>query len=54
MRAFVIRISDVARCPIRSLSPAHYREDGTCRCDQDETLRVITEQRRALAREVQP
>lgn len=34
-RTFVIRISDVARCPAHRLDPAHYRTDGTCRCKPD-------------------
>jgi len=32
MRAFVVRYSAIERCPIRSLSPSHYDEDGGCRC----------------------
>jgi hypothetical protein len=36
MRGFVIRKSDVDRCPKGSLSASHYREDGSCRCG-DET-----------------
>lgn len=31
-RVRVIRSSDIARCPKRSLSPSHYRDDGTCLC----------------------
>lgn len=41
----VIRSSDVARCPISSLLPSHYREDGSCRCDEPykaEFLVVVT------------
>lgn len=30
MEAKVITHSDVARCPVRSLSPSHFRSDGTC------------------------
>lgn len=29
-----VQLSDVERCPRRILSPRHYREDGSCRCDQ--------------------
>lgn len=28
-----IRQSDIRRCPHLILSATHYREDGTCRCD---------------------
>lgn len=31
-RSKVIRRSDIDRCPLRSLLPAHYRDDGTCLC----------------------
>lgn len=31
-----IRQSDVARCPFYILVPDHYREDGTCKCDDPE------------------
>lgn len=30
----VIHLSDVARCPIQSLHPAHYRDDATCVCGE--------------------
>lgn len=32
MRVLLVRQSQVAACPIRSLLPNHYRDDGTCRC----------------------
>lgn len=28
----IIRTSDIMRCPKHSLSPSHYRDDGTCEC----------------------
>lgn len=28
-----IRQSDIARCPFSVLMPEHYRDDGSCRCD---------------------
>lgn len=34
MKYRVIRRSDIARCPIKSLSAAHYRDDGTCLCSE--------------------
>ena len=37
MEIRIINSRDVAACPITSLSPAHYRDDGTCKCrDEDE------------------
>jgi hypothetical protein len=35
VRAIIIRSSDVEKCPRRSLAPAHYREDGSCRCSSE-------------------
>lgn len=35
-RVRVIRSTDVARCPKQSLAPSHYRDDGTCRCNEEE------------------
>ena len=32
MRAFVIQRSDIDRCPIHSILPSHYRENGDCAC----------------------
>jgi hypothetical protein len=32
VRAFTIKLSDVARCPLHSVSASHYRPDGSCRC----------------------
>jgi len=26
--------TDVERCPKHSLSPTHYRDDGSCRCEE--------------------
>lgn len=34
MKARTIMMSDVAACPITSLSPLHYREDRTCVCGE--------------------
>jgi hypothetical protein len=30
--AFVLSVGDIARCPLQSLSPTHYRADGSCLC----------------------
>ncbi len=32
MEIRIVRHSDIAACPITSLSASHYRDDGTCRC----------------------
>lgn len=29
----LIRQSDMLKCPYAIMMPAHYRDDGTCRCD---------------------
>lgn len=34
--AFTVTISDIGRCPKMSLSPSHYRDDGTCLCDDED------------------
>jgi hypothetical protein len=33
MEIRLIRNSDVLRCKFCIFSPEHYREDGTCKCD---------------------
>ena len=35
MKAFTVSTADIARCPKRSLSPRHYREDATCYCNEE-------------------
>lgn len=35
-RTFVVRKSDIDRCPRHSLSPHHYRNDGSCKCPTEE------------------
>lgn len=32
MRTFTITTAQVAACPLGSLDPNHYHDDGTCRC----------------------
>lgn len=32
----IMERADILKCPFRIFTPEHYREDGTCRCD-DET-----------------
>lgn len=29
----IVRHSDVGKCPFLILVPEHYRDDGSCRCD---------------------
>lgn len=41
MRAFVITMLDVSRCPKHSLAPSHYHEDGSCRCLGENNLREV-------------
>lgn len=40
----VIRQSDIAACPHAIMVPAHYRDDGSCKCDDpDEQAKMIRE-----------
>lgn len=34
MEVRIVTSNDVAACPKMSLSPAHYHDDGSCRCDE--------------------
>lgn len=34
MKVKIVTRSQIGACPIRSLSPEHYRDDGTCKCDE--------------------
>jgi hypothetical protein len=31
----ILKISDIKKCPMAIFLPAHYRADGSCRCDED-------------------
>jgi hypothetical protein len=31
-RVFVVSSAELARCPVRSMLPSHFRDDGTCCC----------------------
>lgn len=33
MRVFTMKQSDLLKCPFAIMVPEHYREDGTCKCD---------------------
>jgi hypothetical protein len=37
-RVFVISSADIGRCPVRSILPDHYEDDGTCRCAEDRRI----------------
>lgn len=48
MRAFVIRYSDVVRCPTHRLDVGHYREGGMCHCfEEDGSERIAEAPKRA-------
>jgi hypothetical protein len=38
----ILKHSDIRKCPHVIFMPEHYREDGTCRCD-DRTAKVMKE-----------
>lgn len=49
VRTFVIRSSDIARCPKLSMLPAHYTDDGRCLCDERVSAqRALDEAQRQL------
>lgn len=31
---FTLRVADIRACPFAIIHPAHYRPDGSCRCDE--------------------
>ena len=37
----IIKQSDIAKCPHFILDADHYREDGTCKCDDPEEQRKM-------------
>lgn len=44
MNILIMRQSDIAKCPFYILVPEHYREDGTCKCnDAEERAKMIRE-----------
>jgi hypothetical protein len=40
MEIRIVKSSDVAACPKTSLLPGHYRDDGSCRCDEREIAKA--------------
>jgi len=34
MLSFIVSREDLDRCTVHALTPEHFREDGTCRCDE--------------------
>lgn len=41
MRTFTLSSADIEKCPIKSLSPQHYNDDGTCKCNEPPTLEPV-------------
>ncbi len=40
----MIKQSDILKCPFAILMPEHYREDGSCKCDDpEERKKMIAE-----------
>jgi hypothetical protein len=50
--AQTITALDMSRCPKQALYPGHYREDGTCRCDEREEATEALRQAADLRRRV--
>lgn len=36
-----LRVSDVRACPWLIMVPEHYREDGSCRCDDPDHVEMV-------------
>lgn len=36
-----LQLADLGRCPFFILAPEHYREDGSCRCDDPEHKEMV-------------
>ena len=41
MSVRILRHSDIGKCPFLIFVPEHYREDGTCRCDDPEHTEMV-------------
>ena len=39
-KSFYIRLSDISKCPKKSLSPQHYFIDGRCKCYEKKSLKA--------------
>lgn len=55
MPGFVIKLSDVARCPKGSWSAQHYYPNGTCKCNElpakkERLAQLETERRETVKR----
>lgn len=50
-RCFAISSADIARCPKHSISARHFREDGSCRCDEREEAKAEVASARQAVRE---
>jgi hypothetical protein len=53
MEIHIIKRSDMARCPKHSMSPQHYRDDGTCRCNEQAEAEVAVTEAEAEVRSAQ-
>ena len=49
MRTRLIQSSWIRKCPKTSLLPDHYREDGSCRCDEKGAAKELYDRLRAQA-----
>ena len=39
----ILKYSDIERCPFSIMVPEHYRDDGTCKCDDPEHQKEMIE-----------
>ena len=40
----LIKQSDISRCPHTIMVPAHYRDDGSCKCDDPEEQAMMIQE----------
>jgi leucyl aminopeptidase len=50
--AQMITARDIARCPKQVWTPKHYREDGSCRCNERDEAMAVLKEATALKRRV--
>jgi hypothetical protein len=51
MEVRIITSRDLMNCPKSSLLPSHFRDDGTCRCDEREEAQRDIARAEAAARQ---
>lgn len=44
MKIKMLKQSDIAKCPFYIFVPEHYRDDGTCKCNDAEHRRMMIKQ----------